>query len=76
MLKYAKSGAKIEKKGCLISCIGMIVGKDPGEVNKWLNTHKGYTENNDFIWNSVKDLGITFVGTVSLQQAKGTVYNI
>jgi hypothetical protein len=43
VLKYAKSGDKISKKGCLISCIGMITDKDPGEVNKWLNAHKGYT---------------------------------
>jgi hypothetical protein len=49
----------------------MILGTNPGNLNKWLLENGGYS-NNDFVWSSVSKLGRTYVGQVSLNEARGT----
>ena len=35
---------------------------DPHALNIWLTNNHGYTEEHQFIWESVKPLGLTYLG--------------
>lgn len=56
--------------GCLMSSVAMAlkgIGKDynPGTLNTWLKGHGGYVSTDEFVWGSVKPIGLSYVGKVA-----------
>jgi hypothetical protein len=45
--------------GCLITCLGMYVGKNPSEVNDLVKSVNGFQSGGLFVWNKSTILGIT-----------------
>jgi uncharacterized Fe-S cluster-containing radical SAM superfamily protein len=49
----------IGKFGCLITCYGMYVNKNPGEINELLKANNGFTAGSgNFIWSKCAVLGL------------------
>jgi hypothetical protein len=44
--------------GCLITCLGMYVGKNPREVNELLKANNGYVSGGNFVWSKCSVLGL------------------
>ena len=58
------------KAGCLISSASMAlsgIGKNfnPCSINAWLNGHNGYVSDDLFVWASINELGLKFVGFIA-----------
>ena len=48
-----KSGKKMSKIGCLVTCIAMIKGVSPKTLNDDLSEDDGYTPGGALIWSKV-----------------------
>ena len=59
-------GQTICSAGCAMSSVAEMllhwkVAMDPGQLNKWLDTHNGYEDGDLIVWSSVDVLGPTFI---------------
>lgn len=56
----AGGNTTIKKNGCAMTCVSMIIGKNPSELNNWLIENNGY-EKNLISWLKLTPLGIKFI---------------
>jgi hypothetical protein len=52
-----------------MSCIGMIINKNPSEMNKYLLNNNGFDGGNNVKWDAVKT-GISYKGTITAGSIK------
>ena len=68
--RLGTSSTTICGAGCLMSSVAMAlagIGKsyNPSSLNNWLKGHGGYVSGDNFVWGSVKPIGLSYVGKVS-----------
>jgi hypothetical protein len=69
------SSKTICQAGCLMSSAAMALSgtghtHTPDTLNTWLKAHGGYVSGDEFVWNSIHPLGLTFEGKVANSQIK------
>ena len=71
-IKLGHGPATIGEAGCCMTCITSMLSAegiqingsspDPEIMNEWLLEHDGYSDGDDFTWQSIEQLGCTFEG--------------